>query len=147
MKKRCTRCSEVKDIEEFNFKDKSKNIRQAQCRSCTREYVRSHYYNHRKYYLLKAKRNRNKIRGAARQYIWEYLNMHSCVDCGEKDILVLEFDHRGNKIAEIGKVVSGYYNLSRVKQEVEKCDIRCANCHRRKTAKEQGWYKSKFMPL
>lgn len=69
------------------------------------------------------------------------------MDCGEKDILVLEFDHRANKYKEIGKMVTGRYSLLRIMKEVEKCDVRCANCHRRKTALQQGWHKLKLAPI
>lgn len=143
----CIRCHQEKDILDFNFKFKSRNIRQAQCKICTRLYVRNHYYTNKKYYLLKAHKRRQATRNRIREFIWNYLSSHGCIDCGEKDILVLEFDHRRDKMIEIGKMVSGYYSLIRVNQEISKCDVRCANCHRRRTAIEQGWHKSKFAPV
>ncbi len=122
----CIRCKQEKALEEFNFKFKLKGIRQAQCRECTRLYVRNHYINNKEYYLKKAHRNNNSLRQKVREYLWQYLSLHPCKDCGEKDLLVLEFDHRGNKYLEIGKMVTGRYSLIRVKQEVDKCDVRCA---------------------
>jgi len=51
--------------------------------------------------------------------------------------VVLEFDHvRGVKIWEISRMrvrASERALLS----EIEKCDVRCANCHRRKTYREK----------
>lgn len=143
----CLRCKIEKQIREFNFKFKSKGIRQAQCKTCTRFYVREHYIKNREYYLKKAHRNNSKLRKKVREYLWQYLSTYSCVDCGEKDILVLEFDHRNNKTIEIGKMVTGRYSLEKVKREVEKCDVRCANCHRRRTAIQQGWHKRLFAPI
>lgn len=62
------------------------------------------------------------------------------VDCGEKDIVVLEFDHvRGEKKMNISSMVSAYC-LKTIQGEIEKCDIRCANCHRKKTAKERNYF-------
>lgn len=82
-----------------------------------------------------------------RNYIWSYLRTNPCIDCGENDILVLEFDHMRDKYKEIGKMVSGRYSLIRVKFEIKKCEVRCANCHRRKTAIQQGWQKTKSAPV
>lgn len=70
----------------------------------------------------------------------KYLRSHGCVDCGEKDITVLEFDHRdeATKVLDIGVMV-GRRSWSIVLAEIQKCDVRCVNCHRRSTARQQGW--------
>lgn len=66
-------------------------------------------------------------------YIWAYKCSHPCVDCGEKDPIVLEFDHRaGTKLFNIGEG-GRHRSMHNLKAEIEKCDVRCANCHRRKT--------------
>ena len=58
-----------------------------------------------------------------------YLRDHPCVDCGESDLRVLEFDHvRGDKFKSIAQMYS--YCLQRIMTEIAKCDVRCANCHR-----------------
>lgn len=73
--------------------------------------------------------------------IYEYLASHPCVDCGEPDPVVLEFDHvRGDKRANVKRMVSGTYSLERVLEEIAKCEVRCANCHRRITARRGGFY-------
>lgn len=68
----------------------------------------------------------------------DYLSEHPCVDCGESDPVVLEFDHLYDKSANVSdmQVVS----LSRLAAEIAKCEVRCANCHRRKTAHELNYY-------
>lgn len=143
----CLKCKEQKDLAEFNFKIRAKGTKQAHCKICTRLYVKQHYYKNKDYYLKKAHRNNVILRKSVQDYLWGYLGSHFCTDCGEKDILVLEFDHRENKYKEIGKMVTGRYSLERVKKEVEKCDVRCANCHRRKTALQQGWHKLTLAPI
>ena len=75
----------------------------------------------------------------------EYVDMYKlergCVDCGYKlHPKALDFDHvRGEKNANISKLVrmrSGkerektVYTMEALIQEIEKCEIRCANCHR-----------------
>ena len=69
----------------------------------------------------------------------EYLLKHPCVDCGEKDILVLEFHHldRSKKRGTVGSLLQ--LSLDTVKKEIDKCCALCANCHRRRTAVQLGW--------
>lgn len=79
---------------------------------------------------MRAKSN-TKYKNRNRDYIEEYLKNHPCVDCGNPDIRVLEFDHvRGVKIDSVTNFVKKSAKLSRLIDEIAKCDIRCANCHR-----------------
>ena len=78
----------------------------------------------------------SKVR--ARMWVWAYLLDHPCVDCGEVDIRVLEFDHRDpkQKQANISRMVADRCGIDRISAEVAKCDVRCANCHRRRSQDE-----------
>ena len=71
-----------------------------------------------------------------------YLETHPCVDCGNRDVRVLEFDHRdaSTKGRDVAVLVGEGYALDRVKAEVAKCDVRCANCHRIRTHSQRGWW-------
>lgn len=85
--------------------------------------------------------NRKAQRDAIREYIWDYLSTHPCVDCGESDPRVLEFDHvRGRKKSNIGNLATQGYSIESVRREIAKCEVRCANCHRRKTYDDRGWF-------
>lgn len=85
---------------------------------------------------------RRKNRQLAKNYTFDYLKSHSCIDCGEGDPIVLEFDHvRGEKKLGVAKMVAEGYSLATVINEISKCEVRCANCHRRKTALQFGWNK------
>jgi hypothetical protein len=82
--------------------------------------------------LYKAqKKHRVKIR----KQVLTYLLSKECADCGEKDPIVLEFDHVDpqNKFKQISTMLSGHYAWKSVLAEIQKCEIRCANCHRRKS--------------
>lgn len=77
-----------------------------------------------------------------RLYLCKYLSNNPCVDCKEKDIRCLQFDHvRGVKKKDISKLLNEGYKLKYLKEEIEKCEVRCANCHAKRTSKVQNWYK------
>jgi hypothetical protein len=72
--------------------------------------------------------------------IISYLEKNPCVDCGESNIVVLQFDHvRDKKYKEIGRMRSSAW--ATIEKEIAKCDVRCANCHLKKTAQEQSHYR------
>jgi hypothetical protein len=73
----------------------------------------------------------------ARKVIVDHLLSNPCKTCGESDIVVLEFDHRDpvTKLYNISEMPRRNYSLNTIRSEIAKCDVLCANCHRRKTAK------------
>lgn len=77
-------------------------------------------------------------REKARAYVLDFLNKNSCVDCAESDPVVLEFDHvRGKKLHNISDMVRNAATIRRIIAEIKKCEVRCANCHRRITVKRR----------
>lgn len=90
----------------------------------------------------RVKARSNKQARDNRVALREYLSAHPCVDCGEADIRVLEFDHRphlGEKYKNVGTLMRGSYSWGRLEAEIAKCEVRCANCHRKRTSDERGW--------
>jgi hypothetical protein len=66
-----------------------------------------------------------------RNYVDNFLKGKSCVDCGNTDTRVLEFDHvRGIKEGHISHAVKNAWSIERLQKEIDKCEIRCCNCHR-----------------
>ena len=53
-----------------------------------------------------------------------------CADCGHKfPTYVMDFDHvRGEKSFNISR--GRGHSIKKLKEEIAKCDIVCANCHR-----------------
>ncbi len=140
--KMCPRCKEKKPLDAF-FK-KSDRLAGAYCKPCQLAYVREHYrrtkgaYNARRYALHLKYTERN------RRLVFDYLRQHPCVDCSEADVVVLDFDHvRGAKHGAVSRMIFGGTSVPRLPAEIEKCEVRCANCHRRKTAFECGSYRTK----
>lgn len=97
--------------------------------------ARLHYEANSSDYKRRAKAHTASTKISIRHYINEYLATHPCVDCGESDGIVLEFDHRdaSKKSFNIGNFGALGKSLKSVMAEIEKCDVRCANCHRRRT--------------
>jgi len=166
MKKICPGCNELRDIEkDFAWKNRAKGIRQRWCKFCQAEANRKHYQNNKQTYINHAHQyyqnnkqayqqyyQNNKqtyIDRAARNYedniqhLYEYLSTHPCVDCGHDDIRVLEFDHiHGRKKRSISRMLSIDCPWSTIQAEINKCEVRCANCHRIKTNERGGLWRS-----
>jgi hypothetical protein len=137
----CGTCGYRKQIVEFNFKNTCKGTRQSYCRDCGKEYTGSHYQRNRDYYIEKARKNSAKARKSSRERVVEYLKTHPCVDCGETEIVVLQFDHvKGEKRQEISYMVRKGASWNTIEIEIAKCEVRCANCHARRTARQRGFH-------
>jgi hypothetical protein len=142
--KTCCRCRQEKPLSEFNKRTGSKDGYQGCCRPCTSAYYRGNSDKHK---ANVAARNK-AISEANSRKVWEYLAEHPCVDCNESDPIVLEFDHvRGIKHKAICQLISYHVSWERILEEIAKCDVRCANCHRRRTAKQLGWYAWNQAPV
>ena len=99
-----------------------------------KEYAKRHYRANKQLYKDRARKHTDAHRIILRKYKYEYLQNHPCVDCGESDVIVLTFDHiKGVKEANIGAITQLSWGLKRFKKEIDKCVVRCANCHARKT--------------
>lgn len=107
------------------------------CRPCRSEYGKEHYAANRQRYIdLEARRKRARA-GKRMKYLLEYFELHPCADCGEADPLILEFDHLRDKSFDIGSALPDRCWQS-ILHEIEKCEVVCANCHRRRTASRAG---------
>lgn len=138
--KTCSKCGEEKPLSEFGWKVKAKGTLSSWCKVCQREYAKAHYDSKTQYYLDKAKRNNPKYRSRNVDFVIDYLKNHPCVDCGESDIEVLEFDHIemiGTSGNRIGVYMSG--SIEALEREIAKCQVRCGNCHIRRTRQQMGW--------
>lgn len=121
----CNKCGEEG---EFHTRTDGRNY--PHCKKCQNEYVRNHYLANKNQYLSGNKRRLRKVQDC----VVEYLRNHPCVDCGERHLAVLDFDHiKGTKEFNVSDMVKAGYCWARVLLEVDKCQVRCSNCHRKKT--------------
>ena len=139
--KQCAHCKEFKSEEEFAWANQVLKVRQKQCRACMKEMNRVSYLRRSENYKTKVKEDKKARLDAAREFVWGYLSTHPCVECGESDPKVLEFDHIiGEKVKAVSDMVRLGYGLDTIVAEISKCQVLCANCHRRKTYSERGWF-------
>ena len=139
MKKKCVICKVIMDTSEF-YKNKSKkdglnNL----CKVCSRAKSKKSYKENKVKYRLAIKRRKREVLLRNRAIVVEHLKDNACVDCGEDDIIVLEFDHIRDKISNISDMIWKSTTKALIK-EIAKCEVRCANCHRRKTAIDFNWW-------
>jgi hypothetical protein len=138
----CSRCHVAKPLADFPIKNTAKGWYGSHCRTCRRSYGKKHYLSNVSYYKAKASVSRTRERSANRAIVDAFLADHPCVECGEADPVVLDFDHVDPKLKvdAIGRLQhSG--GRAVLLSEMSKCEVRCGNCHRRRTARQFGWYR------
>ncbi|MCI0550754.1 MAG: hypothetical protein L0287_07350 [Anaerolineae bacterium] len=135
--KTCTKCGITKDENGFSWERPGR--KHAACNECRAKYQAEYYKNNKdKELKYKAKRQIER-REEDRVFIFTYLSQHPCVDCGESDPMVLSFDHvRGLKRMAISQMVNQGYSIEALQEEIDKCEVRCMNCHMRKEKERRG---------
>lgn len=128
---RCYRCERLLPDVAFS---RSREGRQYRCRRCCREYFlnRGDVHRHQSAEALRIRRAR------AKTHILEHLRLHPCVDCGETDPVVLEFDHLETKHAGVSTLAHDGARLDRIDREIALCEVVCVCCHRRRTFERRG---------
>ena len=139
----CRVCGQSKEVEAFGFRNKATGRRHRKCKACMAAYGRAHYARNRQAYITRNVSNMRVRRRSLKERLWRYVAEQACVDCGERDPLVLDFDHVNtkHKRAEIYWLVQSTCSWTLILDEIAKCQVRCANCHRRRTAAQFDWPK------
>lgn len=93
-------------------------------------YSKKHYENNKAIYI-----ERSRLQKLALKTWLDEVKNKPCTDCG---ILyppyVMDFDHtqQGTKLGNVADLVSKG-SLTKLKEEISKCELVCANCHRIRT--------------
>ena len=125
--KQCSNCKQLKPLSEF---DHLGRIYRSHCKECGRGYIREHYHNNKDYYLEKNRRKRERL-----QQLLHELKSKPCADCGQVfPYYVMDFDHLDGeqKTSEVNRLIRSL-SLSKIQREIAKCEVVCANCHRKRT--------------
>ena len=91
-----------------------------------------YYQKHKQLYIDKNNRRKKELANFVIS-----LKQKPCMDCGIiYPYYVIDFDHRDKdkKIASVNRMTSVHmYSKTKILEEIEKCDLVCANCHRIRT--------------
>lgn len=142
MEKICSACKVPKPLGEFGKESKNPDGLQYKCKLCKREYDNK-FHKNRTAEQKQSKYNKQVDRlNVIRDYIIDYLKDKSCYVCGESRMPTLDFHHLRDKEFNISDGITGGYSLEKIKNEIEKCDVLCSNCHRMETAKDFNWFSN-----
>ena len=137
----CGKCNKRKLIDKFAIRNKKTGLRQWWCIKCRSDYDKKRYKNKNGKEKQRLKDKNKKTAKRNSLFLYNYLKENPCVNCNEDDPIVLCFDHldANTKHDNVANMVSGYYSIKRIQEEIDKCQVLCMNCHTRKTAVDQSW--------
>lgn len=143
--KRCVICKESRPLAEFNRRVRSRDGLQPHCRECNRKHSAAYYARNREQHIQDVKPYRRRYQRRNREHLLAHLREHPCVDCGERDLVVLELDHvRGAKVKGVGVLAADSAHLDDIRAEMAKCEVRCVNCHRRRTHRTRRTWRTRL---
>lgn len=135
----CSTCKQWQPLAEYNRRARAADGLQSRCRACNGAW----YAANRGRHVANVRQRNDRVRLECQQRIADHLVTHPCVDCGEADLRVLEFDHTDprTKLGTIGRLVASSLDWGRIQAEIDKCQVRCSNCHRIRTMTDCGSWR------
>jgi uncharacterized Zn finger protein len=108
------------------YKDKDR-YQSEEYKEYQRNYQRGWYKRHKTKRLALIYQRKAVIN----EYIKDIRKQLRCADCGEQHPAALHFHHlhSEDKLFSLGDAVQKGYSLNKIKEEINKCIILCANCH------------------
>lgn len=140
----CSDCDTLLPLEAFNLNRAKPDGRGSKCRECMKVYRKGYYELNKKACIAKVRVRSKEERAMNRVKLKDFLCKSKCVDCGNDNPIVLEFDHRDpkNKEYAIAQIVGSGYCWETIAKEIDKCDVVCANCHRIRTSNQFNTHRS-----
>ena len=139
--KHCSQCKQSKDLSEFSKNIAKPDGLQAICKTCMKV-IRKNHYQANKAATVKKSADRRRM---LVNMVWAYKSQHPCVDCGESNPVVLDFDHIRDKKFGISAMCMNGNSWERISEEIEKCEVVCSNCHRVRTFDRGEWKREDFI--
>jgi hypothetical protein len=144
-RKLCSTCGEVKPLSSFHRKRAARDGLQSMCKPCNIEQAKRFHAENLDHCRKRIGDWMRRVDTANKERVLEVLLANPCVDCGEDDPVVLEFDHQGDKVFTVASALHWHVRWEVIAEEIDKCEVRCANCHRRRHAEEAGWFRAVAM--
>jgi hypothetical protein len=140
--KRCSTCGVTKPGTQFNVRQRAPDGRQSRCRDCCRAWYLTHKADH----MAGVARRNKAYRVQTQERLAAHLAEHPCVDCGEDDISASSstIGTAWTRLLPSRSCCSGDGSWRTIAKEIEKCDVRCANCHRRRTADQFSTWRHRL---
>lgn len=129
--KTCSKCNELKPLSDFGKRRKGT---QAYCKDCNKEYKRRHYQSNASLYKKKSRDYKIDLNNQIQK-----LKEVPCADCGKQyHFCAMDFDHLENKEFGISQATTLGKSLPKIMNEIAKCEVVCAVCHRIRSFKRQS---------
>lgn len=125
----CAKCKRQQPIENYRvIERRGSKYREGSCDACRLAYARDHQWA-----------GALELRAKKQAIVNEHKNA-PCMDCGNTfPAVCMDFDHvRGKKKLGITHIVAQWWSIDVLLEELAKCDLVCANCHRIRTHKDGG---------
>lgn len=137
--KQCSKCNLNKPLSDFYCRKTGLRANEyyEKCKDCYRSRGRNYYNENREKQLMLALLRKRRYKEERRKFIEGLKYNKPCMDC--KKIFppwIMDFDHREGalKVGSISRMaVTDTSNFEKIKIEIAKCDLVCANCHRQRT--------------
>jgi hypothetical protein len=141
----CSKCNQTKPLIEFGKKSRNKNGLQARCKDCHREDGRVTYAKNPEKQRQSVKLRKLSNKRVNRAFLLDYKTKTPCFDCKAfYPSYVMDFDHvYGKKYLDVSKLIA--YKHERMLEEIAKCQLVCANCHRKRTFERSGTSQEAFV--
>jgi ribosomal protein S30 len=126
--KKCSQCHVDKPTVEFHKNARRKDGLQTMCIPCKKQHGAVHYKKNIDKYKVRAVTHRKDLS----DWYSELKKDLKCSKCGNNHPAVLDFHHRDRTTKEstVAQLKSSRSNKQAILDEIEKCDVLCANCHR-----------------
>jgi hypothetical protein len=143
--KKCSKCKLEKLRTEFALRSKSKDGLKPTCKVCSSSSYHKEYWKEFPERRKTIKENLKKHKQLVAEKIVEHFIKNPRVECGETNILKLEFDHLNDKEFNISEGITMGFAWKRMEKEINKCQVLCANCHAVKSAYQNNNWRIKFI--
>lgn len=126
----CRTCKVEKPISNYGVRRASKDGLMTQCKECNKSGQKIQYSKNKKYYL-----DRNREQRAKNRKLYTELKSNTpCAKCGGHfPNCVMDYDHKDPSSKKMCVAQMMGYSWKVILEEIAKCELLCANCHRIKT--------------